>query len=113
MKNRRILSIILLILGASFYLVGNHIADEVAHGQKKIEHAQQGVDQARGLSSMSPYTQDLGDVATGTVQKKIDAGREEAGYYQMVANWLHGSGAVLFIIGAGLLVFSFVNKRKH
>lgn len=112
MKTKRILSGILLILGIGLYIFGSYISGEVAEGRKKIASGQQSVDRAKGASQFSPYTKGLGDMATGSAQKKIDKGKEDVEKYQAMANWLHGVGIVVFIVGAGLLIFSFTRKKN-
>jgi len=113
MKTKRILSGILIILGIGLYIFGSYIEDEVAEGRKKIASGQQSVDQMQELSELSPYTKGLGEMATGSAQRKIDAGKKDADAYQVLANWLHGSGIVLFIAGVGLLAFSFTRKKSN
>lgn len=113
MKNMRILSGILLILGIGLYIAAGYIASEVSEGRGKIAGAQGGVDKGRELSQLNPYTKDLGDIAADAFQKKIDEGKGKADKYQVLANWLHGSSIVLFIAGIGLLVFSFKSKKRR
>lgn len=108
MKNTRILSTILIILGIVLYILGSYISGEVSEGRQKIAGAQKGVDMGRRFSPSGP----VGDIATGSVQKKIDEGSRTADKYQVLANWLHGSGIVFIVVGAGLLIFSFVRKKS-
>ena len=112
MKTKRILSGILIVLGIVLYIFGSYISDEVAQGRKKISSAQKSVDQGRGLSQISPFSKGIGDMATDSAQKKIDEGRQDADAYQVIANWLHGTGIVIFVAGIGLLVFSFIRKKS-
>ncbi len=112
MKKKRILGGILVILGIVFYIFGSYISGEVAEGRKKIASAQGSVDKLQGLSDVTPFSKGLGDMATGSAQKQIDAGKQDADKYQKIANWLHGGGIVIFIAGVGLLIFSFVRKNK-
>ena len=112
MKNKKILSGILIIIGIGIYIFGSYISSEVSQGRKKISSAQKKVDKAHGLSKLSPYTKDIGDMAAASGQKKIDEGKKEADKYQVLANWLHGSGISIFVIGIGLLGFSFIRKKS-
>ena len=109
---KRIIAVILVAVGVGLYLVGNYIEGEVAHGRKKISSAQKTVDQGRTITGLSPVTKDIGDIATSSAQRKIDEGREEADAYEELAGWLHGGGIILFIAGSGLLVFTFIRKKK-
>lgn len=112
MKKKRILGGILVIIGIVFYIFGSYISGEVAEGRKKIASAQGSVDALKGVSDATPFTKGLGDMATGSAQKKIDAGKQDADKYETLANWLHGGGIVLFIAGIGFLVFSYVRKKN-
>lgn len=112
MKNKRILSIVLIILGVGLFVVGSYISSEVAQGRKKIAGAQRSVDQGKQITQISPFTKDIGDMAAGSVQGKIDEGSQTADNYELLANWLHGSGVVIFIAGIGLLVFTLVRKKS-
>lgn len=104
MKTKKILSAALMIVGICLYLIGNYIAGEVAEGRGKIAGAQKGVDLGNKFAPSGPVT--------GSIQRKIDEGKQEADKYEVIANWLHGSGIVLFVAGLGLLVFCFVRKKK-
>ena len=107
MKSKKILSVILIVLGICLYLVGNYISNEVAKGRGQIASAQQSVDAGSKFAPSGP----VGDLATGSIQRKIDEGKQEADKYQVLANWLHVSGVVVFIAGLGILIFSFVRKK--
>ena len=113
MKTRRILSGLLIILGIGMYFVGNHIADEVADGRKKLASAQNKVDHGRRISRLRPLARHRADDLTDSAQGKIDEKREEADNYQVLASWLHGGGITLLVVGAGLLAFSFGRKKQR
>lgn len=112
MSAKRIVSIVLLILGVGFYIFGTYIESEVTQGEKKIANAQGMVDKGKSLTDITPFTKGIGDMATSSAQKKIDEGKEKAHNYQILANWLHGSGIGLFVIGAILLGVSFIRPKK-
>ncbi len=112
MKKKRILSVILIVLGVGLFIIGSYISSEVAQGRKKISGAQRSVDQGKELTQISPFTKDIGDMAAGSVQGKIDEGSRTADNYELLANWLHGTGVVIFIAGIFLLVFTFVRKKS-
>ncbi len=112
MNCKRIIGIILIICGVGLYIAGSYVAGEVAQGRKKISSAQKSVNQLRGLTNLSPITKDAGDLATGSAQKKIDAGRYKANTYQVLAGWLHGVGIAIFVIGIIILVWSFFRKKN-
>lgn len=112
MKKFKVLGGILVILGIVLYIFGSYISGEVAEGRKKIASAQGSVDTLKGISGVTPFSKDLGNMATGSAQKKIDAGRQDADQYETLANWLHGGGIVLFVAGIGLIIYSYTRKKK-
>lgn len=112
MSKKRIWGIVLIIIGIILFVFGSYVSGEVAQGEQKIKSAQKGVDQSKSLTSSNRYTKSVGNMATRPVQKKIDEGKHEAASYQTLANILHGSGVVVFIIGVGCIAFSFTSKHR-
>ncbi|PCI95942.1 hypothetical protein COB11_00650 [Candidatus Aerophobetes bacterium] len=110
---KRIIGIVFLVLGIGFYVFGNYVASEVADGRKKISSGQKSVDDVQSLSKLTPFTKGIGKAATGSAQKKIDKGREDVRKYQILADWMHGVGIGVFVIGAGLLAYSFIFKKRN
>ena len=89
MKIKRIISLVLLIVGIGCYFFAGYISGEVAEGRKKIASGQKTVDELQGLSKLSPYTKDIGEAATSSAQKKIDAGN-----YYMKAGFNVGTNPI-------------------
>ena len=112
MKNKKVLGIILIILGVGLYMFGNYIASEVAKGRSEISSGQETVDQVKKLTEFHPFTKEIGDMATDSAQKQIDEGKVKADKYQQLANWMHGGGIVVFIVGIGIFIFSFSRKKS-
>lgn len=110
MKNKKVLGSILIILGIVLFIFGSYISGEVAKGREQISTAQKGVDVGSGV--ISPFSEDLSDAATAPIQEKIDEGRRDADRYQTLANWLHGSGVVIFVAGIVVLLRSRGSKKK-
>ena len=112
MKVKRIIGIVLLVLGVGFYIFGSYVASEVSDGRKKISSAQSTVDGIDSLSKVTPFTKGLGKAATGSAQKKINKGREDVRKYQILADWMHGVGIGVFAVGVGLLAYTFIFKKR-
>ena len=111
MKIQRIISGLLVITGICLYIFGSYVTSEVEGGRKKIHSAQHNVDTGKALTDLSPYTKDIGDIATKPIQKKIDEGKDEADSYETLAFFLHAGGIVLFVFGVVFLVFSFKRAK--
>ena len=95
---------IALILGVVLLFISYYIQGQVAQGREQISSAQQTLDTTNSLFSLSPATKGVGDRLTGGVQKKIDAGSQEATYYANIALILKIGGVALIVIG-GYLFF--------
>ena len=76
-----------------------------ASGKKlgKITDTQQTVDEIRDIFSLIPLTQPMGEPATGFEQQEIEAGKQRAIQYGLLAVWLEFRGIVVFVMGLGLL----------
>lgn len=112
MRLKRILGIILLIVGIAMFFLSNYITEQVTAGKHKIASSQKQVDQGKGLFSLSPYTKDIGKEIAGSGQKKIDEGKQKVAEYEQTAHWLRIGGIVLAILGILFLIFSFVGRSK-
>jgi hypothetical protein len=113
MNKKRILGIILLVVGFAMYLFSNYIEGQVTEGRKKISSAQKTVDQSNSLFSHNPYSEEIGKGITGSAQKKINEGKNEANTYEQMATWLHVGGAILIVVGAGIFIMSFMKKNRR
>lgn len=110
---RRIVSILLLIIGITAFLFGSYISDQVLQGQNKIDNTQNSVNQVRKFTRIIPYTKTIGKIATARIQQRIEEGKETVSQYQKMAYWLHIGGGISFLLGAILLIFSFSNKQRR
>jgi len=111
--SKKILGLILLVIGVGLYLFGNYVSNQVVEGKKKIEKTQRTVDNVRHYSKVDPYAEAVGKIATNPVQKKINEGREEVSNYRKLAKALHTSGLVLLGLGVLFLLLGFTSKKKH
>jgi ABC-type multidrug transport system permease subunit len=109
---KKILGIILLLIGLAMFFMSNYIAEQVLEGRQKIAKAQGNVDTGKKLFSLSPYTKGAGNLATSPVQKKIDAGKQEVSAYDQLAGRLYIGGIVVSIVGMGVIVWGFRGNKK-
>jgi hypothetical protein len=109
---KRVVGTIILAVGVIAYVLGMYIEGEVGAGKKKIAKAESSVNAGKELSSLSPVTKEIEDLASSGVEKKIDEGKQDVATYTKVAEILHMGGIVFFIGGALLIVMSFTNKKK-
>ena len=112
MNIKRISGITIAVIGICAYLFGSYIEAQVNDGKGQISSGQKKVDTIRDVGGLSPYTQDLGDSVASSGQKKIDEGQKLVDKYEELAEELHLGGVLLFLIGAGLTGWSFVQKKR-
>lgn len=111
MNGKKIVGSVALILGAGMYLMSSYISEQVSEGQGQINSAQKKVDTGNKIFSQSGYTKGIGKAVTGSVQKQIDEGQTEVDKYSQIASGLHVGGILVFIVGIGLLAYSFSRKK--
>ena len=104
MNSTRIFGIVVIIVGAVLLLFSNYIAEQVGAGKMEIQSGQSKVDTANSLFSTNRYTKGVGDVFTGSSQRRIDEGRAEVAHYESMAHMLQIGGIVLIVIGAGIVL---------
>ncbi len=109
MKFKRILGFIVLIGGLALVLISHYISTQVGEGKSKISKAQKQVDMGNDLFSLSPSTKALGKGVTGSAQKKIDAGKQQVGEYEELAENLQMGGIVVALLGVVIL---FISRKK-
>ena len=99
MKTKKIISLLLIILGLGLIGTAMYINSEVETGKHKISRAQSQVDQGKNLFSLNPVTKEVGKGLTGGAQKKINEGKQQVTHYEGVAKVTQISGIILLIIG--------------
>ncbi len=115
MNFKRVLGIVLVIIGIAMYLMSNYIQQQVEEGKGQVSSAQKKVNQSNSLFSLSPnpVAEQIGKGFTDSAQKKINEGKLEIAKYEGMAGWLNTGGIVLVVIGACFFAFSFAGKRKR
>src|SRR4051812_15770172 len=109
MNVKRIIGIIVLVIGVVLIFVSSNIKKQIAEGTLKVNAAEKTVGQANSLFSLSPVTKELSKGTISSANKKIAAGKQDIARYTKLADELQLGGFVL--IGAGILIF--VLGRHH
>ncbi len=109
MNSKRIIGIVLIVIGVVMFIFSNTISNQVAEGRGKISSAQKKVDTGNTLFSLTPESQQVGKMLTDSAQEKIDEGSVKADYYESMASSLKIGGIVAFIIGVG---FVFLGRKR-
>lgn len=109
MNTRKIIAIILVVIGVGCLGMSHYINQQVLGGQAQVDSAQRSVDQGNKLFSINPVSKEVGKTLTSPIQRKIDAGQAEVLYYARIAQILQVGGIILIL--AGLVVF-FIPKRR-
>lgn len=109
MSTQKIIGIALIVVGAVMLFFSNYIAEQVASGKLQIQAGQKQVDSANSLFSVTPATEPVGKMFTGSGQRRIDRGQAEVDKYESMSNNLKIGGIVLIVIGAGVL---FISRKK-
>lgn len=112
MKSLRILGALVLLLGIGMVGTSQYIQIQVLGGRAEISRGEKKVEQGRALFGVTPATKQVGDtVFFNSADKKIAAGKEQADHYEKLANQLQTGGIIAIIVGAGLILWSFVKKK--
>lgn len=111
MNIRRILGVVVLIVGLALIVASQYIKGRVAEGESQISSAQEKVNQGSKLFSLSPYAKPIGEKMTESAQQKINAGKEQASQYGQLADQLQIGGIVLIVLGAVIILIPRKSKR--
>jgi hypothetical protein len=112
MNLKRIIGILIAVVGLASIFFANHIKAQVGEGKEKVSSAEKSVGQGQSLFGSNPVTQQIGQKALfDPAQKKINAGKEEIAYYETLASRLEIGGAILIVVGLGIAFIPFSRKR--
>ncbi len=106
---RRIISILVILIGVAMIFGTMYIREQIEEGKQKIAHAQEKVDQGNGLFGLTPFTRPIGKEATSSIQKKIEEGQGQIEKYEQIADNLQIGGIVLIVLGT---FFLFTGRKK-
>ncbi len=113
MRGKKIVGLVLLIVGACAILFATYIDSQVAAGKVQLRNTQQGVDVGNSLFSTNKVTKQVGDPLTGVVQKKIDDGQVTVEQYERLSSGLKIGGGLSILAGIAVLIASFKKRRKN
>lgn len=114
MTIKRILGIIVCIGGIALIFISKYISAQVEAGKLEISSAEQKVGKGKALFGLTPYTKDLGNqMVINPAEKKIQAGKEEIAYYEVLANRLMMGGIAAIVVGAAIFLIPFGSKKKR
>lgn len=102
---RKFLGGLLLIVGVSVFSFGSHVSRQASQGQEKVAAAEQKM-QEHDRPTLGPARRHAKKDTSETAQRKIDAAEQKIVQSRVTANWLHGTGIALFVIGMGCLISS-------
>ena len=108
---KKVLSVILLIFGVGVFVLGSYVSYEAAQGEEKLSQAEKNV-QGRRRPLFGPVRKSVNANAAETAQERINEKGQDIAKSQIMANWLHGTGVVIFVMGIGYLAFSFSRKKR-
>lgn len=102
---RKIPAASLIILGAALFIFGTYTSKKAAQGELTISEAEAN-EQGRRRPLVGPIRKSMNAQATQSAQRKISSAQQNVTASQVSANWLQGSGIVVFLVGLGCLIFS-------
>jgi len=110
MRTRRILGIILIVLGVCSITLSFYIKSQVKEGRKQISGAQEKINKGKELFSLNPLAKDVGKSITNPIEKKLKKESTKADKYDTVGTWLQIGGVVAIVIGGFLI---FIGRKKE
>jgi hypothetical protein len=108
----RVIGVLLLAAGVVLLFISNYITNQVLGGKEQVASAQGKVNSANSWFSGNPVSQQVGKGLTSGAQGQINAGEAEIARYEEIASSCKVGGYALIVVGAGVLIFSFVRKKR-
>jgi hypothetical protein len=110
MNKKRILGIIILVVGVSLVVSSFYIKSRVSSGREEIAQAEKTVKRGKQLFSLNPTTKEIGKGLTDSADRKIQEGSAKADRYEIIALWFQISGGVFIVVGGYLI---FVRRKEE
>lgn len=114
MNTKRIIGIIIIIIGVVSLITSRYIKHRVEEGKGEISSAEKKVGQADSLFSLHPFAEEVGKKGfTDSARKKIEQGKRDVKEYSELAYWLQIGGIVLIVAGVGVVFISGKKKGRR
>jgi hypothetical protein len=113
MNIRRVIGILIAIIGIALIVTSQYIKTRVEEGKEQISDAQKKVDNSNSLFSLSPYSKPVGQKMTDSSQQKINEGSLQVSYYEGLSGQLQIGGIVLIALGIIIIVIPRKSKSKQ
>ena len=112
MNWKRIVGIVILIVGVALIFGSNYIKSQVEIGKAAVSEAQGNMELGKALFSLNPVTKQVNEGLQSGIQAKIQQGTETIAHYENIANELMIFGIGASILGILLIVFGR-SRRRH
>ena len=99
----KISSLLLLLSGIGLIIFGGYVSHEASLGEQKVSQAEE-TDQRPRRPITGPVRRRTNEQANETVQEKLSKAEQTVATSEVTANWLLGTGIVLFLVGLGGLI---------
>jgi hypothetical protein len=110
MNVKKMIAVIMVLVGVVMVGGALYIKDQVAKGKLKVASAERKVEQGKGLFSINPVSKEIGDQVTQSADRKISSAKLEISNYEALAQDLQWGGIILIVVGAGF--FIFLRRKK-
>ena len=89
----------IVMVGGSFY-----IENQVLQGKEQISSAENSLNRAKTLFSLTPTTKQIGEGISKSADRKIASANQEIASYESLSQFLLVGGVILIVLGAGLFI---------
>jgi hypothetical protein len=106
MRGKKILGIVLVIVGIGLFGFSLYLKQQIESGQIQVSDAQSRLDFGKKLLPSDPLSKGAGNVASSPFQSKIDAAVQQIKTYGSLATGTKLAGFVLILTGGAILLVS-------
>lgn len=110
MKTKKIIAVVVFLVGVAMLGGAFYIKDQVAKGKLKVASAEKKINQGKTLFSLNPVSKEIGDQVAQSADRKIAGAKLEISDYEALALDLQIGGIILILLGAG--GFIFLQRKK-
>lgn len=109
---RKVLGIILLVVGAAAFSYGTYVSRQATQGQEKIAQAEENAQGTR-RPLIGPVRKSMSAQASENREQKINQEELKVSGFEGTARLFQGIGALVFIVGVGSLVSGGCCKKHR